>query len=96
MNMGVVLGASGLAQSLHVEVPGPPTGVVFNGGDQFKISDGDSSGPARFLFATEDGLIAGWNASVPEGNLSTQAFVAVDRTVEGAVYKGLAIASTAA
>jgi uncharacterized protein (TIGR03118 family) len=43
-----------------------------------------------FIFATEEGKILGWNPSV---SLS-QAQVAVDHSGIGAVYKGLAIAST--
>jgi uncharacterized protein (TIGR03118 family) len=61
---------------------GTPTGTVFNGnGGAFK---GD-----RFLFATEDGTIAGWNPAV---NLR-RARIEVDRSGVGlgAVYKGLAI-----
>ncbi|MEA2636230.1 MAG: hypothetical protein QOH92_2997 [Chloroflexota bacterium] len=60
---------------------GTPTGTVFNGGGGFK---GD-----RFLFATEDGTIAGWNPAVSV----TRARIEVDRSAVGlgAVYKGLAI-----
>ncbi|MDQ6711961.1 MAG: TIGR03118 family protein [Candidatus Dormibacteraeota bacterium] len=63
---------------------GAPTGTVFNGSSDFK---GD-----RFLFATEDGTIAGWNPAV---NFK-RALIRVDRSAvgEGAVYKGLAIASS--
>ncbi len=95
MNLGVVVSGTGAAQGLTVEIPGAPTGVVFNGGTEFKITDGESRGPARFLFATEDGTIVGWNPGVPEGNISRQTFVAVDSTVDGAAYKGLALATTA-
>ncbi|HXN04006.1 MAG TPA: TIGR03118 family protein [Candidatus Acidoferrum sp.] len=60
---------------------GAPTGTVFNGGGGFK---GD-----RFLFATEDGTIAGWNPAVN----FTRARIEVNRSTVGlgAVYKGLAI-----
>lgn len=60
---------------------GTPTGTVFNGGGGF---NGD-----RFLFATEDGTIAGWNPAVN----FTRARIEVDRSTVGlgAVYKGLAI-----
>jgi uncharacterized protein (TIGR03118 family) len=61
---------------------GTPTGTVFNAnGGEFK---GD-----RFLFATEDGTIAGWNPAVN----FTRARIEVDRSTVGlgAVYKGLAI-----
>jgi uncharacterized protein (TIGR03118 family) len=45
------------------------------------------SGPALFLFATEEGKLLGWNMS-----LGTTAQVVADKTGEGAVFKGLAIA----
>ena len=67
------------------------SGLVFNGGAGFVVAKGTGSGPARFIFATEDGTILGWNPGVA----ATQAVVAVDRSSAGAVYKGLAIASTA-
>jgi uncharacterized protein (TIGR03118 family) len=78
---------------LVVGVAGGPTGIVFNGSSGFVVSDGNgNSGPSRFIFATEDGTIRGWNPSVPPPPLSTQSFVVVDKTGEGAVFKGLAIA----
>ena len=61
---------------------GTPTGTVFNAiGGEF---NGD-----RFLFATEDGTIAGWNPAVN----FTRARIEVNRSTVGlgAVYKGLAI-----
>jgi uncharacterized protein (TIGR03118 family) len=83
-----------VAQSLVVTVPpasgtdpGVPTGTVFNGTTGFEVAPGK---PARFLFATEDGTISGWNSTVPTAG-STQAVIKV--TSPGAVYKGLAIAS---
>ncbi len=40
--------------------PGTPTGVVFNAGTHFKITQGSIAGsPARFLFATDNGVISG-------------------------------------
>ena len=80
---------AGNAVPLVVTIPRPdgsdggtPTGTVFNAnGGEFK---GD-----RFLFATEDGTIAGWNPAVNR----TRARIEVDRSTVGlgAVYKGLAI-----
>src|SRR6266571_752232 len=76
----------------------------------FKISgfakDGTpASAPAVFLFATEDGTILGWNPGVnPPGfdpaKAGTYAIIAVDNSAtpsaaHGAVYKGLAIATSA-
>ena len=78
--------------SLVVSIPGEtPTGIVFNGSSDFVISDGQGhTGPARFIFVTESGVVAGWAPGVPPP-LSTQAQVAVPSS--GAVYKGLALAS---
>jgi uncharacterized protein (TIGR03118 family) len=81
---------------LTVKVPGAPTGTVFNGGTGFVVTDGTDSGPARFLFASEDGTISGWNPAVPASTAmppvtSTQAFVAAHHSK--AIYKGLAIAT---
>jgi hypothetical protein len=95
------------AQSLVVAIPAPPsatagavgapTGQAFNTFDQsspdFVISQVRKSGPAFFLFATEDGTIAGWNPNVDK----THAVIPVDRSTAtdsagdvGALYKGLA------
>jgi uncharacterized protein (TIGR03118 family) len=84
-------GNTGAALSLIVTVPaasgtdpGVPTGAVFNGTTAFELTPNN---PARFLFATEDGTISGWNSAVDP----THAVIKV--TTPGAVYKGLAIAS---
>ncbi len=82
----------GQRQSLVVDVPAAPTGIVYNGGAAFIVSSGGASGAARFLFATEEGKILGWNPAVPAPT-STSAFVVVDRSAANAVYKGLAIGS---
>src|SRR5215470_4305615 len=66
---------------------GTPTGNVFNDTSDFVITEGTHSGPARFIFATEDGTLAGWN---PEVNF-TAAILAKDESSTGAVYKGLAL-----
>ena len=79
---------------LTVAIPGgAPTGAVFNDGTGFVVSSGASSGPARFLFSSEAGIISGWSPAVPPPMPSTQAQTAV--TVPGAIFKGLAIADTA-
>ena len=72
---------------------GAPTGNVFNPTSGFAVSQGGASGPSQFLFATEDGTIAGWNPAVDP----THALIAVDRSrvrqgrFLGAVYKGLTL-----
>src|SRR5256884_6539762 len=65
-----------------------PTGVVFNGGTGFVVTNGGGTGPARFIFASEDGTISGFRG-VP-------VVIAVDSSASGAVYKGIAIDDAAA
>ena len=73
-----------------------PTGNVFNGTINFVISKNRKSFASEFLFATEDGTIAGFNPNVD----AKHAILVVDRSVvtqgefTGAVYKGLALATT--
>src|SRR5881394_1677236 len=57
-------GNTGAKVPLTVSVPGAPTGIVFNGGAGFVITNGATRGPARFIFAGEDGTISGWNPGV--------------------------------
>ncbi len=66
---------------------GAPTGQVFNGTPDFIITQGEASGPALFIFNTEDGTISGWNFAVN----FTNALLVVDNSATGANYKGLAI-----
>ncbi len=81
---------------LVVTIPPPaggttaaPTGNVFNGTSGFVVTEGLLSGPSRFIFATEDGTISGWNPTVDQ----THAILAVDNSASEAIYKGLAIGS---
>src|SRR6184192_1531234 len=76
---------------LVVSVPGAPTGAVANPTSDFVVSAGGASGPALFLFATEEGQIRGWNRNVPPPPTSHQTELGV--STPGAVYKGLAIGS---
>ena len=79
---------NGVPQSLVVTIPGGrPTGIVYNGSSDFVVRRGAASGPGRFLFATENGTIAGWAPNVD----STNAIIAVDNSAAGAIYKGLAL-----
>lgn len=84
---------NGVAQSLVVTVPGPapgvpsnPTGIVFSGGADFVVTNGERTGPARFIFATLEGSISGWAPNVDALN----AQLAVP-TTGAAVYTGLAL-----
>jgi uncharacterized protein (TIGR03118 family) len=78
---------------LVVQIPGgKPTGQVFNGTNDFMISDGTNSAPAAFLFASESGHITGWNPTLnPPPPPSTQAYNGA--TVNGAIFKGIALAN---
>src|SRR5262249_1498082 len=88
---------AGVAQALVVTIPvsanagatspAPVTGQVFNGSSDFNLAGANT--PARFIFATEDGTIAGWNPTVN----ATNAVLKVDNAdfVNGPIYKGLAI-----
>jgi uncharacterized protein (TIGR03118 family) len=88
---------AGTKQGLVVTIPPPvgsppgttatPTGQVFNGTSDFVVATASGSGPARFIFATEDGTISGWNPAADP----THAVLAVDNSPSGAIYKGLAI-----
>jgi len=95
-NSSTLYDGTGAVLPLVVTVPGSPTGIVFNGGSGFVISNGTSSGAASFIFATESGIISGWNHAVPPPGPATQALTGIDRSGVGAIYKGLAIASTSA
>jgi uncharacterized protein (TIGR03118 family) len=77
---------------LVVQLPGAsaPTGLVANPGDDFMITLAGVTGPARFLFASEDGVIDAWLRTTP---LSDQAVTKIDATPMGAVFKGLAIST---
>ena len=90
-NRSTLYDGDGNAIPLVVKVTGGPSGTVYNGSGDFMVSHNGKSGPALFLFASEDGKIRGWNPAVPAS--STKAFVIASRTSAGAVYKGLAIAS---
>ncbi len=83
-----------LASPLVVTIPGPdgpsaPTGIVFNSSSDFAVAPGK---PALFIFATEDGTIAGWNPTVDPDN----AILVVPNSGysgSGDIYKGLALAA---
>ena len=86
-----IYGGDGRKQALRVAVPGGPTGVVFNGGHGFVVRGGGASGPARFIFACEDGTIKGWSPTVPNG-WSTAAVVAVDEGRTAAIFRAVTLA----
>src|SRR3989449_3473542 len=84
-DLSTLYNAAGTKIPLEVSVAEAPTGVVFNGGSSSFLIGGAR---ARFIFSTERGTIAGWNGT-------GAAQVKVDSSGDGAIYKGLAIATTA-
>ena len=82
---------TGQKQTLTVSVPGGPTGIVAYGGDGFRVAAVGASGPARFIYACEDGRIRAWTPTVPHG-WSTESEVVVDGAGYGAIFRGVAIA----
>ncbi len=96
--LSTVYNGNGDILSLVVQIPSPtdltggtPTGIVAN------VSTAATSFPvagaaSRFIFSTEDGIIAGWPGT------GTQAIVAVDNSVNTlgpnhAIYKGIALSA---
>jgi len=75
---------------------GNPTGIVYNGSTGFVVTQPTPpcninpcpSGPALFIFATEDGFIARWNTTADAANA-----IVVANGSAGAVYKGLALSA---
>ena len=67
-----------------------PTGQVYNPGSNFIVSNGTTSGPAIFIFVSEDGGISGWNPDVDVNN----AILAVDHGAQESNYKGFAISDS--
>ena len=94
--LSTVYASTGVASATVVTIPaatgtgpGKPTGQVQNSaGAAFTLANNAN---ASFIFSTEDGLIVGWNSgSAKLGE------VKVNNSAKGAVYKGLAIGTSAA
>jgi uncharacterized protein (TIGR03118 family) len=80
---------------LVVTIPGgAPTGQAFNGTSGFVVTGSGGSGPARFLFVSEGGDLVGWNPTA-DPVVAGQSTASVARHVDGAIYKGLTLATTA-
>jgi len=88
---GDVNGSPFVKNSLVVTIPGGlPTGTVSNTGGttDFVVHSGAAQGRAAFLFASQVGIVSGWNSGVPPPAPSKQAQIG---GTEDAVYTGLAI-----
>src|SRR4051794_32933707 len=92
---GGVGGAKPTVAPLVVSIPGgAPTGQVFNGTSGFVVTGPGGSGPARFLFVSEDGDVVGWNPTA-DPTVAGRSTATLAKHVNGAIYKGLALADTA-
>lgn len=86
---------NGVRQTLVVAIPAGtagaarPTGIVFNGSTDFKVTQNGVTGASAFIFAGEAGTLSGWSPAVNRTNSVT-----VVDTGGAALYKGLAIASS--
>jgi uncharacterized protein (TIGR03118 family) len=70
--------------------PGVPTGAIYNGSADFVIPGtgaGPALGAALLILAGEDGTISAWNNAT-----GSSAVLVADRSGQGAVYKGIAMA----
>jgi uncharacterized protein (TIGR03118 family) len=87
IDLSTLYKADGSKQALEVHVNAAPTGAVFaNIPGNFPVGTANQS--ALFIWSTETGTIQGWHPTI-----GTTAQVKV--TSPGAIYKGLAIATTA-
>lgn len=90
-NTSTLYAGDGHKQALTVQVPCGPTGVAAYTGNGFVVRGGGARGPARFVYACEDGTIRAWSPTVPRG-WSRRAVVAYEDGPTGAVFRGVAIA----
>jgi len=92
---GGVAGAKPTVVPLVVSIPGgAPTGQVFNGTSGFVVTGPGGSGPARFLFVSEDGDLVGWNPTA-DPTVAGKSTASLAKHVDGAIYKGLTLVTTA-
>lgn len=91
---GGVAGSPFTVNPLVVSIPwgGSPVGIVFSGNQDFTVTSGADSGPARFIFSSLSGVVSGWNPAVPSPAPSSNAQIGA--TTAGAVYTGLALDSS--
>jgi uncharacterized protein (TIGR03118 family) len=89
---------NGAPQSLIVSIPpgasgnAMPTGIVFNGHQDFMVTANGMSGASAFIFAGQAGTLSGWSPGVD----MTHAVTVFDGGPAGTVYTGLALASQGA
>ena len=96
--LSTLYNGAGVKQSLVVTVaplpmspdPATPTGIVFNGSNDFQLMAGLPGTAARFIFVTDTGTISGWNPTVNP----TNSVLKVNNSASGAVYLGVTIAQS--
>ena len=91
---GPVIGP-GVTPGQPIVAPGTPTGVAFNGGSQFRITQGSiENSPARFLFATDNGVISAWTERANANGTFDRPFNAksvIDRSADGVQFFGIGV-----
>jgi uncharacterized protein (TIGR03118 family) len=91
---GTAVAISGSSNAVTIPPPAgssaiaAPDGEIFNTTSSFTVSKGGTSGPAAYIWSTEDGTISAWNPTVDLNN----AILEVDDSSSNAVFKGLAMA----
>src|SRR5229473_5714502 len=96
-------GVSASPQGLVVTIPsanggqGSPTGIVANTTGGFTFSVKGNTRSFLFIFATFDGTISAWSPAIDPISKTgaSTASLKADRSVDGAVYTGLAIGTNA-
>jgi uncharacterized protein (TIGR03118 family) len=89
------------AAPIAVQLPVPPsaragahaaaTGICYYGGNGLEIQSGTAKDTARYLVATLDGTILGYNSGVDQNNM----VLALDNSASGAAYWGIAATARA-
>ncbi len=95
--LSTLYNGAGAKQGIVVTIPaavsgntGTPTGTIYNGvATNFLLGPGL---PARFLFVTEDGTIAGWNSAAglaPGATPPSKTAVTMVTRTDGSIFKGM-------
>jgi len=82
---GVPMGSLGVPSPMGSSNPSTPTGIVANIISGVVARFNVNRVASQFIFVTEDGTISGWNG------IGSNAILAVDNSMTGAVYKGLTL-----
>lgn len=86
----------------NVSLPGPGgdfgtvTGVAFNGGSNFSVTQGAITAPAKFFFGTDNGVISAWTErQISPGVFErpTYATTVIDRSADGTQFFGIGVDS---